>query len=127
MSEHISDGPPIPMSEFTLGARYGSEEMYRDMGIKPGSRVAWERDGVFHVDTVESVRASWGSPEIVRQLSWWQRIARRLTPKRFRKSLVIQPAKSPEWTVQVGDADNPAQRAAERIAEIQRLINELPL
>lgn len=28
------DGEPIPMSEFTLGERYGSEDMYRDMGIE---------------------------------------------------------------------------------------------
>lgn len=31
----IEDGDPIPMSEFTLGTRYSSEDMYRDMGIAP--------------------------------------------------------------------------------------------
>lgn len=30
--KQIPDGDPIPMSEFTLGERYGSADMYRDDG-----------------------------------------------------------------------------------------------
>jgi hypothetical protein len=31
------DGPPVDMAEIHLGDRYSSEDMYRDMGIMPGS------------------------------------------------------------------------------------------
>lgn len=29
-----ADGEPVDMSQVTLGERYGSEDMYRDMGIE---------------------------------------------------------------------------------------------
>ena len=33
--KQIPDGEPVDMSQFTWGERYGSEDMYRDMGIEP--------------------------------------------------------------------------------------------
>lgn len=45
MSEkrQIPDGEPISPSEFTLGERYGAEEMFRDMGIErpPVPDIPW--------------------------------------------------------------------------------------
>lgn len=88
------DGDPIPMSELTLGPRYGSEDMYRDMGIVPGSRVAFEKDGIVYTDVVQEVRYTSPTVAIWPQLSLWQRIVRRLTPKRFLKPL--QPIREAE-------------------------------
>jgi hypothetical protein len=119
-----ADGAPIP--EFTLGPRYGSEDMYRDMGIAPGSRVAFEKDGVVFTDTVQSVTYSSAESEIVRRLSWWQRIVRRLTPKRYRKSLVVRPHKPETVTVNTGPVeDDVLERHQGRITEVLAAVRRL--
>lgn len=74
---------PIPMSEFTLGERYSSEDMYRDYPyLKPGDRVAVEIGGVLYTDTIKAA-----SPVVYPTLTPWQRLVRRLTPPRWRKPL----------------------------------------
>lgn len=46
------------MSDFTLGERYGSEDMYREFpDLNPGDRVAYEKDGVVYTDYVDAVRS----------------------------------------------------------------------
>ena len=50
------------MSDFTLGERYGSEDMYRDYpDLKPGSRIAFEKDGIIYTDTISEI--TYSSPE----------------------------------------------------------------
>ena len=99
MTDHTpDDGPPI--TGFTLGKRYSSEDMYRDYpDLRPGSKVTVEKDGVRYTDTVQSVAYSSPEPEIVRRLSRWERFVRALTPRRFRKSLVIRSAKPATVTI----------------------------
>lgn len=117
-----ADGEPVDMSEFTLGERYGSEDMYREFpNLVPGSKVAFEKDGVLYTDTVQSVRyqsQEWVAPP---ERSLWQRIVRRLTPRRLRKPLPQSPPKPATVTVQVGQA-NPLERHQRQVADIQRMI-----
>lgn len=48
------DGEPVDMSQVTLGPRYGSEDMYRDMGIeRPTVDAPW-------VDTVTDITITIG-------------------------------------------------------------------
>lgn len=77
------DGDPI--SQFTLGGRYLSEDMYRDYpGLKAGDLVAVEIGGVVYTDYIENMT---GRAPIYPRLPWWRRVARSLTPKRWRKPL----------------------------------------
>lgn len=115
---------PIPMSDFTLGARYSSEEMYRGMlGIKPGDRVGVEKNGVIYTDTVQSVSYRSPTPAITRTLNRWQRMLRRITPPSWRKPLLIQPAGLSEVTVHIGS--DVFGRTARSIAAAQRIIDGL--
>lgn len=128
MSEEnrIPNGPSMP-PEFTLGKRYGSEDMYRDYpDLRPGSRVSVEKDGVVYTDTVQSVSYSSPEPEIVRRLSRWERIVRALTPRRFRKSLVVRPFKPASVSVSTDDpGGDPLGYTAARLAEMQRSFERL--
>lgn len=115
------DGPPIPMSQFTPGKRYGSEDMYRDYpDLRPGSRVSVVKDGQVFTDTVQSMTYSSPEPEIIRRLSRWQRIVRRLTPPRFRKSLVIRAAKPASVAISTDPDSAPTGYTAAQLAELKR-------
>lgn len=83
---------PIDMSQVGLGKRYSSEDMETE--LRPGLKFA-----VKVVDTVESVRYSSGSPAIHRSLNRWQRMVHRMTPRRWRKSLLARPAELPSVTI----------------------------
>lgn len=91
--------------DFTLGPRYDSEDMYRDMGLGPDSLVSVDIGGVLYTDYVKNL-----TPSPVQRLSRWQRLVRRFTPKRFRKPLT--PA-------------TPVQRALAQLAQTQRVIDGL--
>lgn len=119
----IPDGPPIPMSDLTLGERYGSEDMYRDMGIVPGSRVAFEKDDVIYTDQVESVHYSSASPAIYRRLNRWQRAVRALTPRRWRKSLLVRPAEAPAVRIN-GDSPDVGKTLAQ-LEQMKSALNHL--
>jgi hypothetical protein len=112
----VPDGEPIPMSQFTLGEGYGSEQMYRDYpDLMPGSRVAYEKDGVLYTDTVQGV--SYSSPEaaIWPELTRWQQLVRRFTPARFRKPLKpIRPSKAATVTVSTGPVADDVREQFER-------------
>lgn len=119
----IPDGDPIPMSEFTLGEPYTSSDMYRDMGLRPGDTVAFEKDGVVYTDTIQEVTYTSPAPTTYPDLSWWQKTVRRFTPARFRKP--IKPVRCGEpskVTVTVGD-HNPLKRAGHTIADIQKMMD----
>ena len=97
-----NDGEPHDMSQFTLGERYSSEDMYRDMGITRGSRIAFEKDGVIYTDIVTDIH--WTptySP--APELTLRQRITRRLTPRRWRKPLPQPTRQTDTITVSVGN------------------------
>lgn len=103
------------MSEFELGERYGSEDMYRDMGIRPGARVSVEIGGVLYTDTVAGITSTGPEPAIYPTLNWWQRIIRRLTPARRRKPIEpIRPAKSASITIEIGETDEEVRDRIER-------------
>lgn len=78
------DGDPVDMSKVTLGPRYGSEDMYRDLGLNRGDLASVEIGGVVYTDYIENLIAK---PPVYPQLTGWQRVARGLTPKRWRKTL----------------------------------------
>lgn len=68
--------------------------------MKLGDRFAIERGGVMiYTDTVEGIHYSSGAPAIYRNLNLWQWMLRRLTPRRWRKSLLIRPAALPSFTI----------------------------
>jgi hypothetical protein len=121
-----ADGEPVDMSEFTLGPRYGSEDMYRDYpNLAPGARVAFEKDGVVYTDVIESVR--YQSPEWVAppERSLWQRIVRRLTPPWLRKPLPQSPPKPASVTITVGDRAPDMKRAQGQIAKTLKAMEDL--
>lgn len=121
----MADDTPIPMSEFHLGERYTSEDMYRDYpDLKLGDRFAVERDGVVYTEMVESVRWDGGAPAIYRDLNWWQRIARRLTPRRWRKSLLVDPGWPPSVTIN-GDQPDPAGKTLAQLKQMKTAIDRL--
>lgn len=98
-----TDGDPVEMSQVTLGPRYGPEDLYRDTGIKLGSAMSFEKDGVIYTDAVESVHYSGGSPAISREVSRWKWLPLRLTPPRWRRTLLIRDAEPASVTVEIGD------------------------
>lgn len=109
------DDEAIPMSEFKLGERYGSEDMYRDMGIRPGARVAVEIGGVLYTDTVQGITNTDAQPAIYPTLTRWQRIKRRLTPSRWRKPIKpIREANPASITIEIGDTDEQGRDQIER-------------
>ena len=73
--------------------------------MQPGDRVSFEKDGVLHTERVDSIHYDSGCPPIYRRLNRWQRFARRLTPPRWRTSLLIREGRPasvtinpPEWS-----------------------------
>lgn len=103
------------MSEFELVERYGSEDMYRDMGIQPGSRIAVEIGGVLYTDTVQSVISYSAEPPIYPTLGWWHRLLRRFTPRRWRKPIQpIRPGKPASMTIATGEVDADVRERFER-------------
>lgn len=119
----IDDGAPVDMSQVHLGAQYTSEDMYRDMGL--GSKFSVERGGIVYTDTVESVRYSSGLPAVYRRLNRWQRIVRRLTPPRWRKSLLVREAEASSVTIN-GENSNPMGKTLAQLQEMQPAFGRLP-
>lgn len=116
------DGP-IPMSEFHLGERYGAEDMYRDFPeLRPGDRVAFEKDGTVFTDTVESFNYTGGSPAVYRSLNRWQSFLRRLTPRRWRRSLLVRPAELSTVTI---NGDNPVGKTLAQLEQMKNGIDRL--
>jgi hypothetical protein len=64
-----------------------------------GDMMSFEKDGVIHTERVESVSYSSGSSAVYRRLNWWQSLLRRLTPPRWRPSLLVRPAELPSVTI----------------------------
>lgn len=121
----IPDGPPISMDQFRLGPYYGSEDMYRDMGIKPGDRVGVDIGGVVYVDTVKDIRHTgpqWTPPP---ELPWWRRALRTITPRRFRRPLPAGTSRPANITIDVGTNTDTLARAAQHIGAVGTLIDGL--
>lgn len=64
----------------------------RTLGVVPGSRVAIEIDGKLYTETVTKVSYQSAQPEIIRMLTLWQCVIHALTPRRWRKSLIVRPS-----------------------------------
>lgn len=69
------------------------------LNLSPGDKIAVEVGGKMVTQTVEGVSFDSGGPAIYRQLNRGQRIVRALTPRRWRKSLLIRPARLPSFTI----------------------------
>lgn len=124
---NIPDGDPVDMSQFRLGERYSAADMYRDFPeLGPGSRVAFEKDGVIYTDTIESVSMRSGTPAIYPTLTVWQRLVRRFTPARWRKPLKpIREAGSATVSVQIGGDPNPLERHQATLKQMQQAVDAL--
>lgn len=84
-----------------------------------GQQIAVQgRDGKLHTTTVTGVRYESGSPAIYRELNTWQRWLRRFTPKRWRKSLLIQAAVPPSVTISTGEDEDARKRYERTIANL---------
>lgn len=105
------------MTDYHLLAADG----WRIPHLGPGATVAVERDGLLYVDQVESVRYEWLPPAPSPRLSRWQRIVRRLAPRRLRKPLPRPAPWLPTLTLDIGPAGEDARAAHERaFASLQR-------
>ena len=71
------------------------------MDLSPGSRISFvNKDGEMITEVIDSVRYESGSPAIYAELTWWQRMVRRLTPRRWRKPVpVVRVASTPTMRV----------------------------
>jgi len=69
-----------------------------------GDHISFEKDGVVRTVRVESVRYASGSPAVYRQLNRWQSFIRRLTPRRWRPTLMVREAQPSSITIN-GDGD----------------------
>lgn len=111
------------MSNFALGDRYSSEDMYRDFpDLKPGGRFIVRDE---YTDTIHSVHYRSAEPEIRQHPTGWRRILRNLTPQRWRKPLpVARPSRPAEYeVVPMSDHRRRAELAAERITRtLDRII-----
>lgn len=87
----------------------------RDSSVKIGDQFAIEKDGVILTDTIKSFHCQSGSPAIYRTLNRWQWILRRLTPQRWRKSLLIRPAEPASFTINPTDQGGWTQEKIEQI------------
>lgn len=92
-----------------------------------GDYVSFERNGEVHTERVGSVSYSSGSPAIYRSLNGWQRFVRRLTPKRWRRSLLVRAAEPPSVKINAGGPDVAGRTLAQleqMKAGIDRLFGE---
>lgn len=115
---------PISISDFRLGKRYSSEDMYRDHpDLHLGDRytIKYPSGLEFH-DTVHSIRYSSAQPEIRQHPTGWRRILRNLTPHRWRKPLPIVRPYQPATTEVIGKSEI-ARRATRKTEEIAAAIN----
>lgn len=77
-------------------------------GFQRGDRIAFQYlDGPIHVGTVQDISYTSGTPAIYPTLTRWQRIQRRLTPRRWRKPIKpIREATLPEMTITATQFDD---------------------
>lgn len=115
------------MSEFTVGDRYGSEDMYRDFpNLRLGSKVAVKRGDTVYTDTIDAVSYTSPTPAIYPTLTRWQRFKRAITPKSRRKPLrPIRAAKPAQVTVSMGLTHPGRQILQNRIEQMQAMLGPL--
>lgn len=103
--------------------------------VKPGDPISFAMpDGSLVTEVMTSSTWTSGSPAIYAELTWWQRVLRRLTPVHRRKPIpIVRPATLPSVTMKFGEsgefnADRQrAQMAAMvKMAETLTTCNNLP-
>jgi hypothetical protein len=92
--------------------------------MKLGDHISYEKDGEVVTERVESVRYESGSPAIYRQLNWWQRVLRKLTPPRWRKPLLVRAAELPKVTINQPESD-PVGKTLAQVQKIKAAMDEL--
>lgn len=90
--------------------------------MKIGDIVSFEKDGVIFSERIQSVHYTSASPALYRQLNHWQRIVRRLTAPRWRKSLLVRAAEPSRITINDGD---PVGRTLAQIEQMRGMFDWL--
>lgn len=85
--------------------------------MKLGDHISYEKDGQVVTERVESMRYESGPPAIYRQLNWWQRVLRKLTPPRWRKPLLVRAAVLPKVTINQPNSDP----VGKTLAQVQKM------
>jgi hypothetical protein len=91
--------------------------------VKLGDNISFEKDGVIHTERIESVHYSGGSPAVYRQLNRWQRFVRRLTPQRWRRSLLVRPARPS--TITINDDRSPVGKTLAQLEDMRAVFDRL--
>lgn len=89
-----------------------------------GDRFSVEKDGVLYTDIIDSVRYTSGSPAIYRDLNRWQSMIRRLTPRRWRKSLLVRAAVLPSVTIN-SSAREPVGKTLEQLERMKGALDRM--
>ncbi|OCB41881.1 hypothetical protein A5677_00470 [Mycobacterium malmoense] len=92
--------------------------------MKIGDNISYEKDGVIYTERAESVDYTSGSPAIYRRLNRWQRMVRRVTPRRWQKSLLVHEAVPPSVAINVGQRP-PAGKTLAQLEQIRAGIREI--
>lgn len=92
--------------------------------MRLGDDFSYVRDGQVVTERLESWRYESPSPAIYRRLNWWQRIGRKLTPPRWRKSLLVREAQLPKVTINEPSSD-PVGKTLAQVQSIQAVLNTL--
>jgi hypothetical protein len=72
--------------------------------MKPGDTISYVVGDKVYTDVVDSVSYRSGSPAVYRALNGRQRLLRWLTPRRWRRSLLLRPAEPPAVTLNSSSA-----------------------
>lgn len=89
-----------------------------------GDNISYVKDGIVHTERVESISYNSGSPAIYRNLNRWQRLARRLTPSRWRKSLLVRAAEAPSVAFN-SDDQNPVGKTLAQLDKMKAAFDRL--
>lgn len=81
-----------------------------------GDAFSFEKDGIIYTERLESVSYGSGTPAIYKRLNRWQSLLRRLTPARWRRSLLMRPAELPTVTI-----NGPSDSVGKTLAQIQAM------
>lgn len=93
--------------------------------FKSGSKIAVEVDGVVHTQTVTGVTYQSPEAEVIRRMSRWERFVRRLTPKWWRRTLLVRPYQPHTFTLHTDQPMWASARARAQVEKINGALDEL--
>lgn len=87
-----------------------------------GDMISFEKDGVIYTERVESVHYQSATPALYQRLNRFRRLIRRLTPARWRKSLLIRPAEPSKVTINDG---SPVGKTLDQLERMRDMLDRL--